>query len=249
MSQELTTQSSTLISVDLQEKVFIGGDLSKLKPEERLQYYAKLCESLNLNPLTRPFEYITFQGKMTLYARKDATEQLRKTNKISIDKMESKILNDIYTVQIEGSDATGRKDVSTGAVNIAGLKGDALANAYMKAETKAKRRFTLSISGLGLLDETELETIPELKNINSTVSLISNEKKTNDWLTQINECKSLEQLKHVFNNAKNIYGKSNYIETIIRVKDVKKKELEDQLKTTSLEMFGGVDEGVHNASV
>ena len=30
----------------------------------------------------------------------------------------------------------------------------------MKAETKAKRRVTLSIAGLGWLDETELETIP-----------------------------------------------------------------------------------------
>ena len=30
----------------------------------------------------------------------------------------------------------------------------------MKAETKAKRRVTLSICGLGMLDETEVETIP-----------------------------------------------------------------------------------------
>lgn len=34
---------------------------------------------------------------------------------------------------------------------------EALANALMKAETKAKRRVTLSIAGLGLLDESELE--------------------------------------------------------------------------------------------
>ena len=40
------------------------------------------------------------------------------------------------------------------------LKGEALANAMMKAETKAKRRATLSICGLALLDELEVETIP-----------------------------------------------------------------------------------------
>jgi hypothetical protein len=34
-----------------------------------------------------------------------------------------------------------------------------LANALMKAETKAKRRATLSICGLGMLDETEVEDI------------------------------------------------------------------------------------------
>jgi hypothetical protein len=45
------------------------------------------------------------------------------------------------------------------------LKGDALANALMKAETKAKRRVTLSIAGLGWLDETELETIPQVRPV------------------------------------------------------------------------------------
>jgi hypothetical protein len=40
------------------------------------------------------------------------------------------------------------------------LKGDALANALMRAETKAKRRVTLSLAGLGWLDETEIVTIP-----------------------------------------------------------------------------------------
>jgi hypothetical protein len=56
--------------------------------------------------------------------------------------------------------ANGRTDESTGAVPIKGVHGEALANAFLKAETKAKRRVTLSICGLGLLDETELETIP-----------------------------------------------------------------------------------------
>jgi hypothetical protein len=40
------------------------------------------------------------------------------------------------------------------------LKGDAYANAIMKAETKAKRRATLDLLGLGILDETEAESIP-----------------------------------------------------------------------------------------
>nr|MBA2706681.1 hypothetical protein [Gemmatimonadaceae bacterium] len=47
-----------------------------------------------------------------------------------------------------------------GVVTMGALKGDALANALMKAVTKAKRRVTFSICGLGTLDETELETIP-----------------------------------------------------------------------------------------
>ncbi|MDQ3831524.1 MAG: hypothetical protein M3361_19940 [Candidatus Tectomicrobia bacterium] len=54
-----------------------------------------------------------------------------------------------------------REDESTGAVSVGNLRGDALANALMKCETKAKRRVTLSIAGLGWLDETEIETIPQ----------------------------------------------------------------------------------------
>jgi len=41
-----------------------------------------------------------------------------------------------------------------------GLKGEAAANAFLKCITKAKRRVTLSISGLGFSDETEMDDIP-----------------------------------------------------------------------------------------
>jgi hypothetical protein len=65
----------------------------------------------------------------------------------------------IYTVEVEAT-SNNRTDFATGAVSIANLRGDDLANALMKAETKAKRRATLSICGLGWMDETELETVP-----------------------------------------------------------------------------------------
>jgi hypothetical protein len=66
-------------------------------------------------------------------------------------------------VTARAKDRTGREDESTGAVALGTLKGDAMANALMKAETKAKRRVTLSLAGLGWLDETELETIPHVR--------------------------------------------------------------------------------------
>jgi hypothetical protein len=143
------------------ERVLIGGDLAKLSPDQRVSYYNKTCETLGLNPLTRPFDYITLQGKMTLYARKDATEQLRKIHGVSIRITRAEKIDDIFLVVAEATDKNGRVDAATGAVSIAGMKGDNLANALMKAETKSKRRVTLSICGLGLLDETEIETIPD----------------------------------------------------------------------------------------
>lgn len=145
---------------DAIETALIVGDLSKLGVEERLNYYNRVCESLGLNPLTQPFAYITLNGKLTLYAKRDATEQLRKVHGVSISELEKTFNADLYIVTAKAVDNTGRCDVSTGAVNIGGLKGENLANAIMKAETKAKRRVTLSICGLGLLDETEVSSIP-----------------------------------------------------------------------------------------
>lgn len=140
------------------ERALVMGDLSQLTQEQRFDYYNSICQSLQLNPLTKPFDYITLNGKLTLYAKKDAADQLRKLHSVSITDLKGETINDVYRVTAFASMPSGRTDTSTGAVSIAGLKGDALANAIMKCETKAKRRVTLSICGLGVLDETELET-------------------------------------------------------------------------------------------
>jgi hypothetical protein len=146
---------------EMLEKVLIGGDLSKLTSAERLQYYDRVCKSLGLNPLTKPFDYITLNSKLTLYAKRDCTDQLRKINSVSIDIVERQTIAEVYIVTVKGTNKEGRYDTSTGAVNIANLKGESLANALMKAETKGKRRVTLSLCGLGWIDETEIETVPD----------------------------------------------------------------------------------------
>jgi hypothetical protein len=145
---------------EIMESVLIKGDLSKLTAEERNAYYTAVCKSVGLNPLTKPLEYIILNGKMRLYALKDCTDQLRSIHNISVTDLTESEREGVFVVKAKVANADGRTDVSTGAVNIAGLKGEALANALMKAETKAKRRATLSICGLGLLDETEVDDIP-----------------------------------------------------------------------------------------
>ena len=152
------------------EQVVMQGDLSKLNPEQRVLYYKKVCDSAGLNPFTRPFDYITLNGKLTLYAKKDATDQLRKVNGISIDKLEDRIVDDLYIVKAFARTKDGRTDAATGAVTIGHLKGEAKANAIMKAETKAKRRVTLSISGMGLVDESETESIPGARPVDVDMS-------------------------------------------------------------------------------
>lgn len=145
------------------EQVVIRGDLSVLSEAERIGYYARVCDSLGINPLTRPFEYLTLNNKMVLYARKDATDQLRAINGISIDRLEHERDETLglAIVTAYGHDRRKRTDSAMGAVSIKGLGGEGLANALMKAETKAKRRMTLSLAGLGWLDESEVGSIDE----------------------------------------------------------------------------------------
>lgn len=150
-----------LVDASLVEQVLIKGDLRQLTPAQKVSYYNAVCQSLNLNPLTQPFAYITLNGKEVLYAKRDAAEQLRKVHGISIDIKAREVIEGCYVVTACASMPNGRRDESTGVVAIENLKGEARANAMLKAETKAKRRVTLSIVGLGMLDETEVETIPQ----------------------------------------------------------------------------------------
>ena len=166
------------------ERALMTNDLSALSVEERGKYYNSVCESLGLNPLTQPFGYIELAAdgggkKLTLYCKRDAADQLRRIHGVSIDIKNREVVNDLLLVTAEATDKTGRTDKSIAAIwlkkhevawdnglkkmkrtgQIVALEGEALANAYMKAETKAKRRVTLSICGLGWLDETEVESI------------------------------------------------------------------------------------------
>lgn len=147
-------------NAEIVEQVVIGGDLSRLTAEQRITYYRQVCESVGLNPLTQPLEYITLNHKLVLYARKAATDQLRKNHNVAIKIKTREAIGDLYIVTALASMAGGREDEAMGVVVIAGLSGVDLANAYMKCETKAKRRATLSICGLSLPDETEIDDIP-----------------------------------------------------------------------------------------
>lgn len=146
------------------ERVLIGGDLSRLSEQERLDYYKATCESLGLNPLTKPFSYLHLNGKLQLYAMRDCTDQLRKIHVISVKIVSREVVEGVYVVTSQAKTPEGREDESIGAVPLGDDKQNPLkpadrANAMMKAETKAKRRVTLSICGLGMLDESELDTI------------------------------------------------------------------------------------------
>lgn len=170
-------KNSQQIDLSSISKLVLKGDLSGLTEQEKLNYYGALCKSLGLNPYTKPFEYITFvrggrQFEM-LYATKSCSEQLRKLYDISVIEEKREITDQYVIYDVKVQDKTGRTDTGTGVVALYGwdkdgkpfkLSGTAYADAIMKAQTKAKRRATLSIAGLGVLDETELDFVYAQQN-------------------------------------------------------------------------------------
>jgi hypothetical protein len=144
----------------IMEQVVVVGDLTNMNAAQRVAYYKSVCESLGLNPLTKPFDYLYLNKKLILYARKDATEQLRRLYGVSITRLDTVVAEGVYIATAYAQTADGRVDSDIGAVSIQGLTGEAKSNAMMKAITKAKRRVTLSVCGLGWLDETEVDSIP-----------------------------------------------------------------------------------------
>jgi len=160
MSTDLAVRSPEPPDLSAIERVIVAGDLSKLSQDERWTYYSGVCRSLGLNPFTTPFQYLSLNGKLVLYATKGATDQLRGMHHISVSKPAIDLADGLCMVSVTASDPSGRQDSDLGITNVEGLKGEAKANAIMRAVTKSKRRVTLSMLGLGMLDESEIDSIP-----------------------------------------------------------------------------------------
>lgn len=143
----------------------VGGNLATLSPAQRVAYYGQVCQSVGLNPFTKPFDFLLLNGKVVLYATKSATDQLRSLRGVSITIVSREVESGVLTVTARARMADGREDEDVGAVVIEKLSGDNLANAKMKAVTKAKRRVTLSICGLSMLDESEIETVKGARRV------------------------------------------------------------------------------------
>lgn len=156
MSNAVTTTETKMLAV---ESALLKNDISKLTPAEKQQYYNAICESVGLNPLTKPFAFLNLQGREVFYATKDCSEQLRKIHGVSTQIISQGVVDGLFEVHIKAIDKTGRTDEDFASIPLANAKGNDLANIKMKCVTKAKRRVTLSICGLGVLDESELDTI------------------------------------------------------------------------------------------
>lgn len=226
-------------------KLILRGDISTLSDSEKVQYYHAICEHLSLDPLTKPFDYLetedrkTGQKKQYLYLNKGGAEQLNKKHAVSLSITDTKKVDDIYIVTARAT-AAGRHNESTGAVSIKGLFGDYLCNAYMKAETKAKRRATISLLGLAMLDETEVETIPNARTQEAKVEVLG-ERSSPTTITSSTETAPAEPTMEDWEQVEKLVVDNGYPITYYRtwrLRDTQKEMNNNQLYQTALLKFG-----------
>jgi hypothetical protein len=164
-NSKVVKQEAIAFDENIISSIVINGDISKLSPQQKVEYYRQFCERLGLDPLSQPFKLLRLNGKEVLYCDRTGAQQLNKLHKVSHEIKARETVSGCYVVTAQASTPDGRKTESIGAVTIDNLRGDALCNAMMKAETKAKRRATLDLLGLGILDETETETIMHAQKV------------------------------------------------------------------------------------
>ena len=146
------------------EHALMKNDYGRLSADDKVALYKRVCESLGLNPYTQPFGfYKQRDGSEKMYAQRNCADQLRSIHGVSLVEMREEFKDDIFSVIVTMQAKDGRRDIDRGDVFVAGLKGIDLANARMRAMTKAKRRCTLSLCGLGWLDESEVQDTPQIK--------------------------------------------------------------------------------------
>ena len=142
------------------ESLVLRGDIAGLSPAQKVQHYLGMCRILGLDPATQPLAYLKLSGKEVLYVTRGATDRLAAMHGLNreiidgprvMDLAGTKLVYAVCRATLPG----GRYETATATVPLTDP-----VNVLMKCETKCKRRATLAILGLGLLDETETETIP-----------------------------------------------------------------------------------------
>ena len=191
--QIVESESSQIMMNEMLADIILDGNIKKLNRDQKKDYVMKVCEVTGLNPALRPFDFITLQGREIMYANKQAAEQLRQIHNISITDVEHQVIDGMIFVTVKGHDGTGRYDSATAALPLPENRGDAYSNQVMKCETKAKRRFTLSICGLAILERDDCERVesaendhdPNLAKFRDELKLINDLSELRKWYQQL----------------------------------------------------------------
>lgn len=147
----------------MENKFILTKDLARLTEEQREQHLINVCEAAGLDPKAGLLKYTMMsrndgsnEQTLVLYATKGATNQIRSIRGIDVIEMVDKMIGNTITYTAKAKDKNGRIDIAVGASDLTGKRGKQLENAFAIAQTRASRRVTLQLSGLDLLDESEV---------------------------------------------------------------------------------------------
>lgn len=115
MGTALAEPTAKHLDVRRIEAAVINGDLSKLSTGQRVDYYAKVCTSVWVNPFTKPFEYIKMRDREVLYATKNCAEQLRDMKRVTVAILTRERSDGLYIVTARATLPDGRSEESIGA--------------------------------------------------------------------------------------------------------------------------------------
>jgi len=169
-----------LAKVDIgQDKLDIfltkNGETGHFSVGEKGKLLSFICDEYGLNPTFVPFNFIMFQGKERLYLTKVGCDAIANNKQLTrtITTRHYDADTNIYTVSAIVSDGV-RKEEASASVFCAGfdnkkqayvrMTGEALANAYLKTESKAKRRATLAFIGFAF-EEDSFESFDKVEPI------------------------------------------------------------------------------------
>ena len=138
-------------------------DFESMSDKQRQAHYEAVCAAAGLDPALNLLKWTrmddgsgTGAKRLVLYATKGATNAIRSIQGIDVTGLVDKTVAGAYVVTATARNAKGRVDMATGAASLEGKRGKALENAFALAQTRATRRVTLQMSGLDLLDESEV---------------------------------------------------------------------------------------------
>lgn len=155
-----TTASDARLNEAVAESLVIHGDVSKLTQAQRTALYLAACREHGLNPRALPFSFLRLNGKEIMYANKGCGDQLARLHNVTREIIDGPKVIDLAGTKLvycvaKASLPNGRFETATATVPLIDP-----VNVLMKCETKGKRRATLALLGLALLDESEVADIP-----------------------------------------------------------------------------------------
>lgn len=167
MSEEIVKLEQQMISELRQSESMRAylrtGDLSTLPEAEQDRVLVKMCAHYGLDPILRPFCIIPAQGKKIWYPTKAATDMVASRDALTRKFKERRIDKELMICEIIMEITDGKRieegtavvslgefvrDPKSGQITEQMMRGEAVANAIMRCETKAKRRATLAWFGM-----------------------------------------------------------------------------------------------------